>query len=73
MAERTPDPRLKATEYFRQAYERQMSGDFDEAIQLYTRSIEIFPTVEAYTCRGAWRPTRSILSSATLTTTLAPT
>ena len=52
MPERTPDPRLKATEYFRQAYERQKSGDFDEAIQLYTRSIEIFPTAEAYTFRG---------------------
>jgi len=47
-----PDPRTSAADYFRQAYEKQMAGDFDEAISLYTRSIEAFPTAEAYTFRG---------------------
>jgi len=42
----------EAAEYFRQAYARQTGGDFDEAIRLYTRSIEAFPTAEAYTFRG---------------------
>ncbi len=45
------DPRL-AIELFRQAYERQAEGEFREAIELYTRSIEAFPTAEAYTFRG---------------------
>jgi len=46
------DPQAQAAEYFRQAYERQASGEFEEAIKLYTRSIEAFPTAEAYTFRG---------------------
>ena len=44
--------RQQAQEYFRQAYERQMKGELDEAIALYTRSIETLPTAEAYTFRG---------------------
>jgi tetratricopeptide (TPR) repeat protein len=44
--------RQQAQEYFRLAYERQMNGDLDEAIVLYTRSIETLPTAEAYTFRG---------------------
>lgn len=46
------NPREEAKELFRRAYECQMSGDLDEAIALYTRSIEIAPTAEAYTFRG---------------------
>ncbi len=46
------DPRLAATEFFRQAYELQLSGEYQQAIELYTRSIEAFPTAEAYTFRG---------------------
>lgn len=46
------DPRQSAAEYFQKAYERQMAGDFQQAIELYTRSIEAFPTAEAYTFRG---------------------
>ncbi len=42
----------KAAEYFRQAYEKQMSGEFEDAIGLYTRSIEAYPTAEAFTFRG---------------------
>ncbi len=41
-----------AMELFRQAYERQKQGEYHEAIELYTRSIEAFPSAEAYTFRG---------------------
>lgn len=41
-----------AAEYFRQAYELQSNGDYEQALILYTRSIEAFPTAEAYTFRG---------------------
>jgi tetratricopeptide (TPR) repeat protein len=47
-----PDPRAAAAEYFRRAYELQMNGDYREAIELYRRSIELFPTAEAHTFRG---------------------
>ncbi len=46
------DPREQAAEYFHRAYEKQMAGDYDEAIELYSRSLEAFPTAEAYTFRG---------------------
>ena len=46
------DPRAQAAEYFRKAYELQMSGDFQRAIEFYTRSITLFATAEAYTFRG---------------------
>ena len=46
------DPRAQAAEFFRQAYEHQASGEYQLAIELYTRSIEAFPTAEAYTFRG---------------------
>ena len=46
------DLRKLAEEYFQKAYERQMQGEYDEAIALYTQSIEACPTAEAYTFRG---------------------
>jgi tetratricopeptide (TPR) repeat protein len=46
------DPRQAAAEYFQKAYELQMAGEFRQALELYTRSIETFPTAEAYTFRG---------------------
>ena len=46
------DPRADAADCFRQAYERQKQGEYHQAIELYTRSIELFPTAEAYTFRG---------------------
>jgi tetratricopeptide (TPR) repeat protein len=46
------DPRETAAECFRKAYELQMSGDYQQAIEFYTRSIQAFPTAEAYTFRG---------------------
>jgi tetratricopeptide (TPR) repeat protein len=42
----------KAMEFFREAYKRQADGEYRDAIELYTRSIEAFPSAEAYTFRG---------------------
>lgn len=44
--------RERALDYFRQAYRHQMQGELEEAIELYRRSIETFPTAEAYTFLG---------------------
>ncbi len=41
-----------AYDLFQQAYECQMEGQFDTAIALYQRSIEAYPTAEAYTFLG---------------------
>lgn len=38
--------------WWRRAYEAQVDGRMAEAINLYTKSIEIYPTAEAYTFRG---------------------
>ena len=46
------DPREAAAEFFRKAYELQMSGEYQQAIEFYTKSIESLPTAEAYTFRG---------------------
>lgn len=46
------DPRARAAEYFQKAYEMQMAGEYQQAIELYTSSIDAFPTAEAYTFRG---------------------
>lgn len=42
----------EATCWWRKAYDAQMEGRFGEAIEIYTQSIEIYPTAEAYTYRG---------------------
>jgi tetratricopeptide (TPR) repeat protein len=41
-----------AGELFREAYERQMQGELEEAIDLYKRSIDVYPTAEAHTFLG---------------------
>ena len=46
------DQRDYAIDLFRQAYARQMQGEYEEALRLYARSIQAFPTAEAYTFRG---------------------
>jgi Tfp pilus assembly protein PilF len=46
------DRRQSAAEHFHKAYELQMAGDYQQAIELYTRSIDAFPTAEAFTFRG---------------------
>ena len=42
----------EATRWWQMAYSAQERGELDEAIRLYTHSIEIYPTAEAYTFRG---------------------
>ena len=44
--------RQRAGEYFRRAFEHQQRGEYEEAIELYSHSIDAFPTSEAYTFRG---------------------
>lgn len=47
------DPRAElAVKLFEDAYRLQMQGDLELAADLYKRSIEIFPTAEAYTFLG---------------------
>jgi len=42
----------EAVALFNEAYEAQMAEDYAAAIKLYKRSIEIYPTAEAYTFLG---------------------
>src|SRR5205807_1521416 len=42
----------EAMALFQQAYQNQMQGDLEEAIELYKRSIDIFPTAEGHTFLG---------------------
>lgn len=44
--------RKKAMGLFEQAYRSQTDGEFGDAIELYKRSIAIYPTAEAYTFLG---------------------
>ncbi len=41
-----------AYDLFREAYECQMEGELDAAIELYQQSIEAYPTAEAHTFLG---------------------
>jgi len=42
----------RAVRLFKEAYERQMKGELEQAIDLYRKSIEAFPTAEAHTFLG---------------------
>ncbi len=42
----------EAEKYFQEAYQKQMDGALEEAIQLYRKSIELYPTAEAHTFLG---------------------
>lgn len=44
--------RAEALRWWQRGHEAQMQGQLTEAIELYTRSIEIHPTAEAHTFRG---------------------
>jgi tetratricopeptide (TPR) repeat protein len=46
------DPASDAAQHFRRAYELQMSGEYRQAIEAYSRSIAAYATAEAYTFRG---------------------
>jgi Tfp pilus assembly protein PilF len=41
-----------AQEFFEQAYQLQLEGELDLAADMYKRSIEMYPTAEAYTFLG---------------------
>ena len=42
----------EAIELFQRAYEAQQNEDYEEAIELYKRSIAVYPTAEAHTFLG---------------------
>jgi Tfp pilus assembly protein PilF len=42
----------RALRIFQEAYQHQMNKELEEAVELYKRSIDIFPTAEAYTFLG---------------------
>src|ERR1700680_1470612 len=46
------EPRTRALELWNEAMRFHMNHDLERAVELYTKSIEIFPTAEAYTFRG---------------------
>jgi len=41
-----------AIEFFQDAYRHQMKGELHEAVELYLKSIDTYPTAEAYTFLG---------------------
>jgi len=45
-------PKQRAIALWKEAYRVHMTGDFQRAIELYSESIEVCPTAEAYTFRG---------------------
>jgi tetratricopeptide (TPR) repeat protein len=45
-------PQREAVELFRRAFEAQQVEDYAEAIELYLRSISLYPTAEAHTFLG---------------------
>lgn len=47
-----PAERAKALSLWEEGTVRLLAGDVEEAIRLFTRSLEISPTAEAYTFRG---------------------
>jgi Tfp pilus assembly protein PilF len=46
------DPIERARQLWQQAYNAQMSGDLDRAVELYKDSLEVHPTAEAHTFLG---------------------
>ena len=46
------DKLARAWELVQEAYQAQMEGDFDHAVELYEKSIAIQPTAEAHTFLG---------------------
>lgn len=52
------EKRQEAMELVGKAYQHHMKGDIDKAMELYNRSLETFPTAEAFTFRGWARSTQ---------------
>jgi Tfp pilus assembly protein PilF len=46
------DQQQLAWKVLQQAYRAQMQGEYDRAIELYSKSLDIFPTAEAHTFLG---------------------
>ena len=46
------DPFEDAADLWRQGTAKLLAGDLEEAVHLFTRSLELKPTAEAYTFRG---------------------
>jgi Tfp pilus assembly protein PilF len=46
------DRKTQAMERMQEAYDAQMSGDYDRAVQLYRKSLQLHPTAEAHTFLG---------------------
>jgi len=44
--------KLQAISLWQEGYRAHMEGDFERAVELYTKSIALAPTAEAYTFRG---------------------
>lgn len=44
--------REQAQQLFAEAYRAQLAGDLQRAVELYSESLRLFPTAEAYTFRG---------------------
>src|SRR5258706_8044846 len=42
----------RAWEVLQDAYQAQMEGDYDRAVELYQSSLELFPTAEEHTLLG---------------------
>ena len=43
---------MRAWELLQDAYQAQMEGDYDRAVELYKASLELHPTAEAHTFLG---------------------
>ncbi len=48
----TPDRKTRAWKALHEAYQAQMEGDYDRAVELYQESLELYPTAEAHTFLG---------------------
>ena len=46
------DRQAEARQRFQEAFQAQMQGDFDRAVELYLGSLALYPTAEAYTFLG---------------------
>jgi Tfp pilus assembly protein PilF len=47
-----PDRKTQAQQCFEEAFDAQMDGDYDRAVEMYQKSIALHPTAEAYTFLG---------------------
>jgi len=47
-----PDRKTQAQQCFEEAFDSQMDGDYDRAVEMYQKSIALYPTAEAYTFLG---------------------